>query len=339
MILCSRVIRSGLHNANAAYRSRLFYLFHRFIKECRNEIQPDISVTIINNMHDLLPIEVEIPAEPEEPEGDLLTEALKNSMFDSQLYLFETIGILMSVVRDPEQQGALLLSTVKPLMDELSANLQRFTAGTQDLVPVVKVHHIIMALGNISKGFPDYPASAPENYMVPAVKVFSEVAQAILVCLEAMNILKPIRDAVRCFLLLASCHIAVLTTCYQTRFAFSRILATAGPSVTHFIPTLMNNLLAHFEPSELVDFMNFIGLLIHKLQKDMFDVLDKLIGPLNSHITALLSQAASGTDELRSQSETKSAYLNLLIAVVSSGLQGIFTSESTYLSCVPLARL
>lgn len=28
----------------------------------------------------------------------------------------------------------------------------------------------------------------------------------------------------------------------------------------------MANLLVHFEPSELVDFMNFIGLLIHKLQ-------------------------------------------------------------------------
>jgi exportin-T len=52
----------------------------------------------------------------------------------------------------------------------------------------------------------------------------------------------------------------------QTRFAFARILATAGPRVTHFIPTLMTNLLAHFEPSELADFMNFIGLLIHKLQ-------------------------------------------------------------------------
>lgn len=39
-----------------------------------------------------------------------------------------------------------------------------------------------------------------------------------------------------------------------------------GPSIAHTIPTLMNHLLAHFEPSELVDFMNFIGLLIHKLQ-------------------------------------------------------------------------
>lgn len=59
----------------------------------------------------------------------------------------------------------------------------------------------------------------------------------------------------------------ILTVMYdQTRFAFARILATTGPTVTQLIPTLMANLLAHFEPSELVDFINFIGLLIHKLQ-------------------------------------------------------------------------
>lgn len=43
-------------------------------------------------------------------------------------------------------------------------------------------------------------------------------------------------------------------------------MATAGPTVTHFIPPLMSNLLVHFDPSELTDFMNFIGLLIFKLQ-------------------------------------------------------------------------
>jgi exportin-T len=82
-------------------------------------------------------------------------------------------------------------------MDELLANLQLFRAGTQDLAPIVKVHHIIMALGNISKGFPDHPASTTgENYMEPSYKVFAEISQAILVCLEAMNVFKPIRDAV-----------------------------------------------------------------------------------------------------------------------------------------------
>lgn len=55
----------------------------------------------------------------------------------------------------------------------------------------------------------------------------------------------------------------------QSRFAFARILATAGANVAALIPALMANLLAQFQPSELVDFMNFIGLLIHKLQASL----------------------------------------------------------------------
>ncbi|KAF8071976.1 armadillo-type protein [Lyophyllum atratum] len=297
----------GLHNENPAFRLRLYYLFHRFIKEAKNDIPADISSNIIQSIRDLLPIEVELP-DMDDADEDPLTEAVKGSAFDSQLYLYETAGILCSLLfKAPEQQATLLLSLVKPLMDELSINLQASTKGGQDIIPIVKVHHIIMALGNISKGFPDYPPSLPGGYVLPPLDVLGQVAQAILVCLEAMNVFKVVRDA--------------------TRFAFARILATAGPSVTHFIPPLMSNLLTHFEPSELVDFMNFIGLLIHKLQKDMFDVLDQLIGPLSAHITALLSQPISGTDDERSHIDTKKAYLALLNNIMSSKLHDIFTSE------------
>jgi len=52
----------------------------------------------------------------------------------------------------------------------------------------------------------------------------------------------------------------------QTRFAFARIVAPTGSSITYLIPPLMANLLAHSEPSELADFMNFIGLLVHRLK-------------------------------------------------------------------------
>ncbi|KAF8227304.1 ARM repeat-containing protein [Tricholoma matsutake] len=296
----------GLHNDNSAFRLRLFYLFYRFIKEGRDDIPTDICDGIIASVEDLLRIDVEIP-KLDDSEADLLTEMV-SSAFDSQLYLYETAGILCSLLfKTPEQQASLLLSLVKPLMAELSVNLQAATKGSQELVPIVKVHHIIMALGNISKGFPDYPQPPPPGYILPPLDVFAQVAQAIIVCLEAMNVIKIVRDA--------------------TRFAFARILASAGPSVTHFIPPLMSNLLAHFEPSELVDFMNFISLLIRKLQKDMFDVLDQLIGPLSAHITAFLSQPVSGTDDERSQIDTKKAYLALLNSIMTAKLDGIFTSD------------
>lgn len=191
---------SGLHNENSTFRLRLYYLFHRFIKEAKNDIPPDISASIAQNIIDLLPIQVEIQ-ESDESEGDPIADAVKSSTFDSQLYLYETAGILCSLLfRSPEQQTALFLSLVRPLLDELSINFQASTKGVQDIVPIVKVHHIIMALGNISKGFPDYPSSTPstasDGHTLPPLEVLGQVAQAILVCLEAMNVHKVVRDAV-----------------------------------------------------------------------------------------------------------------------------------------------
>lgn len=304
--LQSMVDTRGLHNPNSSVQSRVFYLFHRFVKESRNEVTPDLAGTLLEGVRDILAIQVELP-ELESPEQDLLAEAIKNTgSFDAQLYLFETVGTLVSLFWKSPDQPALLLSFVKPLLDELSVSLQAIK-GAQDVVPILKVHHTIMALGNIAKGFPEYPSPLPEGYTLPPLDVFQDVAQAILMSLAAMNVFKPVRDA--------------------TRFAFARILATTGPSVTRFIPPLMANLLAHFELSELVDFMNFINLLIHKLQQDLFDVLNELIGPLSAHITGILSQPVSGTDDELSHAEIKKAYLALLNNVVSSKLHGIFISD------------
>ena len=59
----------------------------------------------------------------------------------------------------------------------------------------------------------------------------------------------------------------------------------------------------------------------------MFDVIDQLIGPLNLHLSSLLSLPISGTDDERAHSETKKAYLALLNNIMAGDLQGIFTSE------------
>jgi len=73
--------------------------------------------------------------------------------------------------------------------------------------------------------------------------------------------------------------------------------------------------------------LNFIGLLIHKLQVDLFDVLDELITPLSTHITGLLAQPTTGTDDQRVHAETKKAYLALLSNILASKLQPVFVSE------------
>ncbi|KAF7327748.1 Exportin-T [Mycena kentingensis (nom. inval.)] len=300
----------GIHHENATHRSRVFYLFYRFVKEIKNDIPTDVAVNVANSIRDLLTIEVTLPdGDDSDSTGDPLTDAIKSSAFDSQLYLYETVGTLCSLLyRTPDQLSSLLVSFIRPMMSDLSDNLQAFrTKGSQDVVPIVKVHHGIMALGNIAKGFPDYPNPLPPDYIPPPVELFTEIAQAILVCLEAMNVFKDLREA--------------------ARFAFTRILASAGPNVAHFIPQLMSNLLAHFEPAELVDFLNFIGLLVHKLQEQLFSVLDELITPLSAHITGYLAQPVTGTDDQRVHVETKKAYIVLLNSIMSSKIPAVLTSD------------
>jgi exportin-T len=187
----------GLHNPKSAVRARVFYLFHRFIKDNQREISPELAGTLLEGIRDTLTIRVELPeVEPNEP-NDPLTEA--TSTPDPQLYLFETVGTLVHVFfRTPEQSAALLLSVVTPLLDELSTNLRAFEEK-QDVLPIVKIHHVIMALGNIAKGFPDFPTPVPDDYMLPPLHVFRNMAQAILMSLGAMKEFKVVRDAVRRF--------------------------------------------------------------------------------------------------------------------------------------------
>lgn len=177
-------------------RPRVFYLFHRFIKEDRNEISTDVAVSLLENIQDLLPILAEIP-ELDDNEHDPLTEAVNSArLVDTQLYLFEAAGTLVSLFyKTPDRAGTLLLSVVKPLMDQLSLNLQS-VKGPDDILPILTIHHDIMALGSVAKGYPDYPSVVSPTYIPPPLDVFSQVAQAILVSLEAMNIFRVVRDAV-----------------------------------------------------------------------------------------------------------------------------------------------
>lgn len=59
----------------------------------------------------------------------------------------------------------------------------------------------------------------------------------------------------------------------------------------------------------------------------MFQVLDELISPLTAHISQLLAQPTSGTDDALTHGESKKGYLTLLSGIMTAKLQGVFLSE------------
>lgn len=188
-------------------------------------------------MRDLLEIEVVIP-EPEEVETDVLTEAVKNATFETQLFLFESIGILCWLAgKSSPEPTSLLLSFVKPLMDRLSESFQAYgSKGGQDLVPIVATHHIIYALGTIAKGYPDYPSPVPEGYVSPSLDVFAQVAQAILVCLENMNVFKIVREAVSVLFVPSQLPILNLLSCRRVLRSLGYLPLPAPASRATFPP-------------------------------------------------------------------------------------------------------
>ena len=192
----------GVHHPLTHVRSRVFYLFYKFIKEDRNEIPVGLVITLLDGIRDVLNIQAELPEPDTGSEQDLLAEAINNpGLFDSQLYLFEAAGILTSMTfKTPDENKALMQSIVQPLLDQLSLNLQKVissgASAQQDILPIVTIHHVIMALGNVAKGFPDMPSPLPDTYILPPIDIFRQMTQAIIVSLEAMNVFKIVRDAV-----------------------------------------------------------------------------------------------------------------------------------------------
>jgi exportin-T len=52
----------------------------------------------------------------------------------------------------------------------------------------------------------------------------------------------------------------------SARFAFSQFVNAIGTTVAELVPQFVQKVVTEFEPAELIDFMTFLGLLIHRLK-------------------------------------------------------------------------
>ncbi|KAG8906804.1 pre-tRNA nuclear export protein [Tulasnella sp. 403] len=326
-VLEALVDTRGMHQARKNRRGRVFYVFHRFIKEVRNDIPQDLILSLLTSIQDLLELELEPPPAdadgnssssagssptPDQDASNLLEEAIKApGLFDSQLYLFETTGTLISSLAEvgEDEQVSLLRAITNPLLGQLSQALQTPMKDPKDILPVFKAHHLIQAVASIVKGFPDAPPQVPGYVPPKRMEVFKEIAEAVLVSLEAFNTFKVIRDA--------------------ARFAFTRIIAAAATSVAQYVPVLTSRLLAvESEPSELVELFSFLGLVFHRhLGDEVLDMLDQLIAPLTTKVSSVILRPIDGTDALQAHEDTKKAYLEFILTIMTGPLYTVFISS------------
>lgn len=234
----------GIHHERPVVRYRVQYLFSRFVRETRECITADYVVGILEAIQDVLIIEAHMP--PAKPDEDPLLNAVNSpSPFDSQLNLFETCGVLLSLLNTrPDQQATLLKAIVDPSLQKMKQAVEIWASNKEKLELVLETHHLFLALSNLAKGFPDQSSANAGRQAPPWMLVFKDVTEQILTSLAALNSFQVIRDA--------------------ARGAFARIVATAGLVVLPYVPNLLNSLLGEVSSPELCDFLSFLGLIATK---------------------------------------------------------------------------
>ncbi|KAI7823777.1 armadillo-type protein [Gamsiella multidivaricata] len=293
----------GLHHPISANRTRAWYLFWRFTKDLKFKLSPYVQ-TVLTSIQDVLTVEASLPPMLS-PGFDLST--YKDQVFETKIYLFEAVGLLISQDSIPAQQQFEYLSVVvNPFLTVIQKSLE----AHQDLELVWTLHHRLMALGSIAKGFPDVlniKKAAPNAPTAvsggPCAQIFKQVAEITLVALETLSRFEVIRSA--------------------ARFTFGRLINCLGQDVQPYLPTLITGLLQECSVMELVEFLPFMGQVAHKFKATIMSILNGLLFPLVQKVFFFLNQVPSGTDEAMALVELRKSYLAFLMGLFSSELENV----------------
>nr|CAG8569749.1 1109_t:CDS:10 [Entrophospora candida] len=292
----------GLHSINLQIRSRSWYLFYKFVKSLKSKMSNYVE-TVLSSIQDLLIIQLDPAITDAAGEILLAKEEAMDNTFTNQLYLFETVGILITIDSVPiEIQMEYLKAIVGPLLAELQQNLE---TGSTDVRTIIQIHHLMMAIGSIAKGFPE--ASKGVAQTAPWIDFMKQTTEAILVVLKTLSNFEIIRDS--------------------ARYAFARLVNVLGIEILPYLPPLIDGLLNESGISELGDFLPFIGLISHKFKPVIFDILNELINPLFRKVFLVLNQAPSGTDETILFVVLRKAYLNFILGLLNGGMDQVLISE------------
>ena len=295
------------HSSNTRVRLRSWYLLQRFVRQQRHNVGP-VADTVVPNLSDLLTIRAELPSNNADEDSD---DENTDSTFTSQLYLFETIGCIISTTNVPsDKQIHYAQIVMQPIFADVHNNLSIANSNKQ---ACMQVHHDLMAFGNIARGYFDWSGSATlqaaGNIPGPIKDAFGQVSEVTLIALETLKSSFDIRTA--------------------ARFTFARLLAMVGQQMLEQLPRWVDGLLIESSSrDEMAQLLRLLDQVTFGFKNDVLNFLDALFGGLLQRVWAGISAPTTGTDDEVEHAELKREYLNFLLVVLGNGLGGILVSNT-----------
>ncbi|KAF2461280.1 armadillo-type protein [Lineolata rhizophorae] len=344
-----------IHVTHIKVRCRSWYLFQRFVKPLRNQLG-DVAKTVIQAIADLLVIKAELPSD-RDGDGDDDSEDKSqptdpgynpnDETFMSQLYLFEAVGNIAAPAAVSAPDKVLIASSViGPIFEDMSRNLDPAKAGDERALN--QIHHDIMALGTLAKGFADAlqttslssssttsAANAGGSAPPPQPQLPDELAAQFDRCSEA--ILVALQDLARFPFIRGA-----------ARFAFSRLQTVMGPRVLAQLPRWIDGLImgpsaiaassagedgagrsAGPDSTELAALLRTLVQLVYAFRESMRSVLEELLTGLLERVFEALAAVPQGTDDALAGQELRREYVGFLGALLApgSGVEFVLVSE------------
>lgn len=314
--LVPRVLENFLrliHHNHVKLRTRSWYLFHRFAKHLRTQIG-NVAQTVIEAVSDLLPIKAELRQERSDEDNISSdeNEQSPDAIFNSQLYLYEAIGCICSTSAVPlDKQVLYVRSVMNPLFADLEAHLDPARNG--DERAKLQVHHILMALGTLARGFSDWsPGNLSSSSTPPPKEVseeFARASEAILVALETLNSSPDVRTA--------------------ARFTFSRLIGVLGARILPQLPIWIDGLLSQSSTKdEMAIFLRLLDQVVFGFKAEIFQILDTLLTPLLQRVFVAISEPTTGTDDEIQLAELKRELLNFVLIILNNDLAPVLVTTS-----------
>ncbi|XP_077088159.1 exportin-T [Siphateles boraxobius] len=295
-VLMAFLDQRGLRHSSPKVRSRVAYLFSRFIKTLHKHMNAFIE-DILSRIQDLLEL-----ALPENGFPALLSN-------DDQLFMFETAGVLIVNGDSPaERKQALMRSLLTPLMEAfrmLLAKLPQEGDEERQVALADCLSHAVGFASRTSKAF----SNKQTVKQCGCSEVYLDCLQTVLPALSCPVQRGPLRSAVRSFI--------------------HRMIICLEEEVLPFIPAASQHMLKDCEPRDLQEFIPLISQITAKFKNQVSPFLQEIFMPLVMAIFEVLSRPAEENDQTAALEKQmlRRSYFSFIQTIASSGMNEVMASQ------------
>ncbi|XP_028305043.1 exportin-T [Gouania willdenowi] len=296
LVLMAFLDHRGLRHNSPKVRSRVAYLFSRFIKTLHKHMNAFVE-DILTRIQDLLEL-----APPENGFPALLTS-------DDQLFVFEAAGVLIVNADSPsERKQVLMRSLLRPLMDAFTPLLNKLLQETHEqrqLEIADCLSHAVGFTSRTSKAF----SNKQTVKQCGCTEVYRECLQTFLPALSCPVQRGALRSAVRSFL--------------------HRMIICLEEEVLPFVPAASEHMLKDCEAKDLQEFIPLISQITAKFKRQVSPFLQQVFMPLVVAIFEVLACPAEENDQTAALEKQmlRRSYFSFIQVITGSGMNEVMANQ------------